>query len=80
MLKSILQKQSYVANISDDVLINMIDGYYIKQFPNWKYLLKKKQLQGFVKETSKLVVPDTLATELLTEYSIRLKKEAYKEH
>lgn len=67
-------------NVSDDVLINMIDGYYIKQCPNWEYLLRKKQIQGFVKETSKFVVPDTLATELLTQYNIRLKKEAYKKH
>jgi len=67
-------------HISDDVLINMIDGYYTKWFPNWEHLLRKKRLQGFVKETSKLVVPDTLATELLTEYNIRLRKEAYKKH
>lgn len=59
---------------------DLIDVYYIEDFPNWEYLLRKKQLQGFVKETSKLFVPDTLATELLTEYNIRLKKEAYKKH
>jgi predicted transcriptional regulator len=76
-VQEILDNLEYIPN---DGLREMIDIYYTKHFPNWENLLKKKHLQAFVKETLKLVVPDTLATELLTEYNIRLKKEAYKKH
>ena len=67
-------------NIDIDGLKELIDISYIEDFPNWEELLKKKHLQSFLKETSKLVKPDVFAVEVVTEYKNRLKKETYKKH
>jgi hypothetical protein len=64
-------------NISNDGLKEMINIYYTEDYPNWEYLLEKKHLQNFLKETSKLAKPDILAIETLTEYYNRIKKAAY---
>lgn len=67
-------------NIPNEVLKELINISYVEDFPNWEYLLKKKHLQGFLKETSKMVQPDILSIETVTEYKNRLKKEAYEKH